>query len=121
MDINQARNWKEKLYDTIIVDREIGSTSPFEQPLSIEGLFIAPSNPSLFDKFINFFWREGSINDLFEDVFIHTAFPNYDKIDWDVYSKLKLKGADKQDYFLYDKVSNLPLEIQSSKEQGELV
>lgn len=82
--------------------------SPGNQSITLEGLFIAPANPSLFDKYINFLWREGSQDELFDESFLKSVFTELNKLDLEVYVKLSLNDSNVPDYFLFDKLVNLP-------------
>jgi hypothetical protein len=105
MNITQALKTKES-YRHLFE----GKDYPLDtEDVVIDGLFIAPSSPQLFDKFINYYFREGVEKDLFDPKVLEKVFENLlGVLDFEVYTKLKLKNKmNSTSYFLYDKLSNL--------------
>lgn len=112
MDISSAIKLQEK-YSSLTKNLvlQVG-----KQKVLVEGVFVAPSNPSLLDSYINFIWREGLNAELFQNELPGSFFRESENLDWEVYVKLGLQAENAPDYFLYEKLSDLP-EVNAEEEK----
>ncbi|WMJ72143.1 hypothetical protein RCC89_03015 [Cytophagaceae bacterium ABcell3] len=103
MEFSSAEHLQKKYYSLNGKKFNVG-----KQEVSVEGVFIAPANPSLLDSYINFIWREKYESELFNNTLLKAFFPEAESFEWEVYVKLNLEADNAPDYFLYEKLSNLP-------------
>lgn len=113
MDISSAISLQEK-FSSISGKKflQVG-----KHKVLVEGVFVAPSNPSLLDSYINFIWREDLTDQLFQNELANSFFSESKSIDWEVYVKFKLQADNVPDYFLYEKLSDLP-EVKAEEEKA---